>query len=204
MPTYTEATEQLYGMLPAHYRRADADQPGALDQPFKRYLSTVGDQLQGLVDLIGRLGHVGDDGRPASDLADPDRADARWLPWLAQFPGVRLDQLLTTAERRTAIRTRKFDSGSLRSVKRILDVYVAEGGSYTITKHYGDDPWVVRIEVSGVASLSYDALAAANPTYAAVAATYETYDDFPSALAELARNLAAVKPAGVAFDVVAT
>ncbi|HVL33901.1 MAG TPA: phage tail protein [Actinomycetota bacterium] len=86
-PDVHETTEVLYARLPDHYRDADA----RLDYPLLRYLSLIGDQVGELSDLIERFA----DG----ELADPDLADATWLPWLAQLVGARISGLSEAATR---------------------------------------------------------------------------------------------------------
>lgn len=94
---------RLYSRLPEHYRVADA----AAGQPLRRWLAGIGSQIGQLELLINRIDfyNTNDGGQPGdtSDLTDPETADLRWLPWLAQLVGVRLDPSLTDAEQRDAV-----------------------------------------------------------------------------------------------------
>lgn len=66
--------ERLYSRLPEAHRDPDAE----LGYPLLRYLLVAG----GDADELDRLAD-----RVETDLGRPDRADARWLPWLAQHIG---------------------------------------------------------------------------------------------------------------------
>lgn len=94
---------RLYSRLPEHYRTADA----ADGYPLYRWLAGIGSQIGALELLINRLDFytTNDGGQPGdtSDLTDPTTADPRWLEWLAQLVGVRLDPSLTDLERRDAV-----------------------------------------------------------------------------------------------------
>lgn len=145
MPTYTDTTEQAYRLLPGHHRRADGEQPDPLDEPLKRYLSGIGDQLHDVVELIERLAHLDDDGLPASDLADPDLADARWLSWLAQLVGID-GSALTTPELRAAIKATGFRTASTGGLIEAVEATLTGTKRVAIRRHVGGDPWVLYVD----------------------------------------------------------
>lgn len=119
----TLLVDRLYGRLPEVYRSMDAANSQWV---FKRYLAAVLNQMgviDGTIERIAGDNPVGPaapepwalDGqglinwraartnRPSA-LADPDQADAAWLPWLAQLVGAPLDPAATEAERRDTIK----------------------------------------------------------------------------------------------------
>ena len=203
MPTYTDTTEQLYALLPGHHRQTDDEQPGPLDQPLKRYLSAIGDELDDLVALIDRIAYVGSDGSPASDLADPDLADTAWMRWLAQTVGIDPDSG-PGPELQLAIQTRSFDAGSLRSLKATVAALLADPKRYLIVKHADGDPWTIRIfaHPDDAGGRTWDTYDLDFATWNELESTVPTWDDLED-VAPIADRaaLAAVKPAGVLFDV---
>jgi hypothetical protein len=95
-PTYSSFTEEIWESLPEVYRQYDAEQ----DWHFKKYISaftctcmleaiTLMERFWYATEEDGGPGYVpGADGN--CDLANPARADADWLPWLAQVLGISL------------------------------------------------------------------------------------------------------------------
>ena len=161
-PAVTDVTTRLYDGLPELYRVADAP----LGYPFLRFLSLVGD-LAGQVEAIADRIDVPDDA-PAgttSDLLDPDRADAGWLPWLAQLTGAKLptpatsspDPALTPsqyteARRRAAIRDASGGRmvgtvDSIAAAARTALVYKPGGGYVTVTRVPGS-PFLIRVRTT--------------------------------------------------------
>lgn len=112
MPDVHPTTLAIYGRLEEFRRDADA----RLGYPLLRWLSLLGDQAGEISDLFDRIDvlPVEDGGDPdaTSALTDPTAADAAWLPWLAQFVGVQLDESMTEAEQRDAVR---YASSGLRA-----------------------------------------------------------------------------------------
>ncbi|MGW2826954.1 hypothetical protein ACWC24_39175 [Streptomyces sp. NPDC001443] len=95
---------RLYGLLPALYRRYDADRPPARRGPAPA-LDTDPGQLRGFLDLPGaELDRLYSLGRAALALADLERVDGRLLPLLAQWIGWRTDHGLSIAAQRNEIR----------------------------------------------------------------------------------------------------
>lgn len=144
MPTYTDTTETLYALLPEHRRRADDEQGGALDQPLKRYLSGIGDELDDLVVLIDRLAHT-EDGLAASDLADPADADAAWLPWLAQLVGVDTETM-SVPEMRVAIAATNFRAGTRAGIIEAVAGTLTGTKRVTLHRHVDGDPWQLFVD----------------------------------------------------------
>ena len=128
-PTYATTTERIYRQLPEAYRTFDANQNWA----FKKYISSIADQLSEVDQLHERLRFVFPDERvdyyaslneyntyerpagledPAlgwapiaetSDLFDGRTADEDWLPYIGQLIGADISSLNTEAERRDAV-----------------------------------------------------------------------------------------------------
>ncbi|MFF4897846.1 hypothetical protein [Streptomyces sp. NPDC001068] len=96
--------DRLYGLLPALYRRYDADRPPARRGPGPA-LDTDPGQLRGFLDLPGaELDRLYSLGRAALRLADLERVDGRLLPLLAQWIGWHTDHGLPVAAQRGEIR----------------------------------------------------------------------------------------------------
>lgn len=95
-------TLRVYAELPLAYRDADEQ----FGWPLLSWLSLLLDQIGAAVDLYDRIDArtVDEGGSPSetSDLTDPLKADAAWLPWLAQHVGVKTKGL-TVSEQRAAI-----------------------------------------------------------------------------------------------------
>lgn len=123
VPYMTMLVHRLYSRLPAVYRDFDAADSR---WTFKRYLGAAAHQA-GLIDdtitalagedPVGPASPVpwGLDGADldnwvaarrtrASSLGDPVQADPKWLTWLAQLVGARLDPAASVAEQRDTIR----------------------------------------------------------------------------------------------------
>jgi len=123
VPYMSALVDRLWDRLPETYRRMDAND---LTWPFKRYLGGVLDHagtIDATITAVAGDRPVGPAApepwglapdelerwrearvtRPSA-LADPDQAEASWLPWLAQLVGARLDPAATEAERRDTIR----------------------------------------------------------------------------------------------------
>jgi hypothetical protein len=203
MPVYTDTTEQLYALVPAHHRRADAEQEGELDQPLKRCFSAIGDRFHELVLLMNRLAYFGADGLPASDLADPALADAAWLPWLAQWVGVDLSTLPAVSEHRTAITSARFDDGSTGSFRRMIEMWIGDAAPYNIIRRSGGNRWAVKVQLYAgtLPGSTYDQLADEYPSYADMTGSGLTYEQLGAVLLAIQRSLAALKPAWVLLTV---
>lgn len=123
VPYMSTLADRLYQRLPEIYRTMDALDGG---WPFKRYIAgmlAVAGQIDDTIEAIEGERPIGpaspepwalaaDDlenwraarqSRPSA-LADPEQADAAWLPWLAQLVGAVLDPAASEAEQRDTIR----------------------------------------------------------------------------------------------------
>jgi hypothetical protein len=101
-PIYTDTTERLYQSLPECFRTEDESTNWTL----KKFLSSMGDQLDVIDTLTDRYTYVPPEEGPGyrtSDLVDPEVAEAPWMPWLAQLVGVALDTSLPLPEQRATI-----------------------------------------------------------------------------------------------------
>jgi hypothetical protein len=94
-PTFSAATERMYGRLPDFMQAADAT-AGVVpsDYPLKRFISLWMDKAGDVEALIDRFAFATPDegGEPGAtcDLVDPTTADPSWLAWQAQLVGVGL------------------------------------------------------------------------------------------------------------------
>lgn len=140
-PAVEPLAQQVYDRLPQFMRDADPAQDFAL----LRFTSLVPGAIADVDELIERFAFDFPDG--TSDLADPQTADAAWLPWLAQAVGVRLIPDSTEQEKRDAIgsATTGIAAGTRGSIA------VAARSALTGTKyvdvrdHEGGDPWVIGV-----------------------------------------------------------
>ena len=128
-PIYTTTTERLYRRLPEVYRTLDEQN----DWQFKKYLSSIADQLSEIETTIARIEYIPPEQladyyptlnqyntytRPAgventslgydpigevSDLFDARTADAAWLAYIGQLVGVQLTKIPLEADKRDAL-----------------------------------------------------------------------------------------------------
>ena len=128
-PIYTTTTERIYKRLPEVYRILDAQN----EWHFKKYISSISDQLNDIDTLVARLEYILPEDRidyvnslnqyntytrPAgledaaygfdpisetSDLLDGRTADEDWLPYIAQLIGASITTLDNEAEKRDAV-----------------------------------------------------------------------------------------------------
>ena len=128
-PIYTPTTERLYRRLPEFYRILDSQN----DWHFKKYISSIADQLNDIDVLVARLEYIPPEdradyyasldeyntfARPAgletetlgfapigetSDLLDARTSDSAWLAYIAQLIGADISDLVTDTDRRDAI-----------------------------------------------------------------------------------------------------
>lgn len=131
-PIYSSSTEDLYARLPDVYRDQDAlqDNPppnveGVGGYPFKRYISSVGEVIADVEDLIDRIDYitVSDGGAPddTSDLADSLYADAEWFPWIAMVRGIRTGQIVDVNQLIDLLRTNNsYSSGNKQSMINVV------------------------------------------------------------------------------------
>lgn len=103
-PIFDAITERLYENLPEFYRTYDARQNWQL----KKWLSGIGSVLNQVETLVERFDYTPpEEGEKndTSELVDPMKADAAWLPWLAQLVGTQLDPTDSEARNRTRIKS---------------------------------------------------------------------------------------------------
>ncbi|UVF61465.1 hypothetical protein SEA_DALANDE_52 [Gordonia phage DalanDe] len=152
---YSVTTERLYDKLPDIYRETDV----AHDLQFKKFIASTVDVL-GDIDLLverfryrsqiememrkryaqrntiythpGRSIHAPALGS-TSDLVDPTAADAKWLPWLGQLIGVKIDPNESEAVNRDSIRyaSSGFRAGSKDALEKAVRG-VLTGSKYAV------------------------------------------------------------------------
>lgn len=163
-PVVDAVTERVYRRLPEVYRTHD-ERHG--DWPLLRYLSTLTDQWGRWVELV-------DD---PTLLADPARARAEWLPWLAQLVGVKLQPRLTEQERRSAIAAPATgwlagtkEGIRLAAAERLSGAQHVEVHDHAVTEPGDGTVWDVLIRTRRSETGGWDTLTAAAPTWADVEA----------------------------------
>ena len=137
-PTYTTTTERLWRRLPEFYRNLDAttteyENVTSTAYPFKRFISSVSDELNDIDTTVERLKFVPIERRneyiasrdiyntytrPAgledaglgflplnetSDLFDGRTADEEWLVWLGKLTGAKVNALESEATKRDKV-----------------------------------------------------------------------------------------------------
>jgi len=110
-PVVSDAAERLWSSL-GPWMRADGEDTGWA-------LLTLCEGFIGQAQSILSIVEDDDDGNPGwSSVMDVDRAPVEWLPWLAQFVGVRMVAGLDEAAMRLRIRSADgFDRGTPESIK---------------------------------------------------------------------------------------
>jgi hypothetical protein len=128
-PTYSVTTERTYDRLPEAYRTLDAQN----DWQFKKYISSIVDQLGDIDVLVARIGYIPPEDRkdyydslnefntyqrPAgiedpdlgflpieqtSDLFDARTADSDWLDYIGQLTGADTTRFPTPDEKRDVL-----------------------------------------------------------------------------------------------------
>lgn len=191
-PDLSEPTARMYDGLPDLYAEADAQQ--APPYPLARYLSLIGDVLADVDTVAAKLGAYDDD---AVTLADPARADAAWLPWLAQLMGVDITGYAAESDRRAAMLAARSapGEGTIEAIRRAARSALSPDARWKgYARVYRDaaNPWLIHVdtlpqETPNPAAI-YAATALVKPagaritqssyaaTYATVQAVYTTYE----------------------------
>lgn len=137
-PIYSETTEALYGRLPAAYRQEDENQGWVL----KTWLSGVVDQAGDVEAFINRASYdTPDDGGSPTDssaLADPEKADAAWLPWIAQVLGKKINPRFTEQQTRDYLSTAGYTSGTKKAIAEAAASELVGTRSVTVYDHTTD------------------------------------------------------------------
>lgn len=139
-PVTNAATERWYASLPAFYRDDDA----AADWPLLRYMGTIGLVLGELRTLHERLDISGPG--DSSELADPVKADAAWLPWLALMVGARLPGT-SVEDRRSAIAgaVGGWQAGTRAGILTAAKTALTGTRSVTLFDHWEGDPFAMSV-----------------------------------------------------------
>ncbi len=172
-PPVGTVTARTFEALPEVYRAADEASPQAW--PLLRWLDLLLGQLEPVVDLIARLDYrPADDpdpggSRTAGDLVNPARADAAWLPWLAQLLGVDVAGLVP-GEQRTALSSpaTSWARGTVGATAAAAARGLSGDKVVVVTPGYGGDPWTIGIGTRDAETTmlsSWAALEAAAPTW---------------------------------------
>lgn len=199
-PVVSPITEELYAAL-GPWADADGEDTG---WALLHFCESIAKTLQPLIDVIRDL----DDGTPGwAIIMDPDRAPAKYLPWLGQFVGVPVDTYQTEAEQRAAI---KAEQGWQRGTPAYFLTQVRKWlqGTQHIDLTERDTSayhFAVRVYRGELAGLHYDTLDAMYGSYNAMDAAYATYNDMTSnSEQQLIDTAKAAKPAGLVMAMTVT
>lgn len=170
-PLFLPLTEEWWSRLPRVYRLSE----GRLGFPLKRWMSLLGDEADGIAVAARAI------------VTDPATSRPRWLPWIAQLIGIVLDPSNSVATQRAAFaRAERLTHGSAAA---IIDVLGRRwpGVTWTVTPHWGGDPWVVMIEsptgspaLTGSPITTFAELQATFATFAEAQAAVPTFADLSS------------------------
>jgi hypothetical protein len=117
-PAVSDAAERLFTSL-GPWSRADSELTG---WALLHFCESIAGRYQDILSIV----ESGDDGEPGwSAVLDANRAPATWLPWLAQFVGVRLPPGLSEEAQRLRIKsTDGFRRGSPDAVRAAAKQYL--------------------------------------------------------------------------------
>ncbi len=136
-PTVSDITEELYSACGYWATRDTEDEVW----PLLEVAESIGGRLQPVEDVIR---DTEDDDPGWSVVVDVTRAPLSWLPWLAQFGGVRIPQAMSEADQRAYIQTapsqRRGSPGAIEEAAKLSltgtkQVYMTErhGNAYRLT-----------------------------------------------------------------------
>jgi len=190
-PAVAEATLDLYGRLPEHFRTADV----ATGYQLLRYLDLLGFQAQEVRDVLELLG--------AGQAGMPLTAPGAWLDWMAQF--VNLDTTaMPEAEKRIAIdAASSLIAGSEESMRLTIEALLGGEKRYMIERHADGEPFKIRIyvNVDDAGGTTWDTLAVDYPSWNAWEAV-TSWDDLATVAPINERAaLLAVKPAWIVLEI---
>lgn len=196
-PTLTHTGGRLFDAVAPLARTADAAHGHAL--------AWMSAGIASMLDDVADLSRDGEDGTPGwAGLFDLNRVPARYLPWLAQFVGVRIPPGLSEAAQRQRIReTDGFRRGSPGAIKGAARQHLAGTRTVYLTERHGSaygltvatlenetpDPAAVVaavkaqtpagivLAVTVVRGGTYQTLRDTHPDYADVRSTFVTYTD---------------------------
>lgn len=185
----TPLTDRLEAGLPDAFRDADNTDPR---RPLRRYLEVAlgdGDALEVLLDRLG------------TDLADPRRADAAWLPWLAQLVGLTLPADATEQTRRDLLSSRAggYLTGTRSAIVAAARAALTGTRSATVQPVLNGDEFLVGLRTLGSETPSTDAVLDAIERAGARPAGYDVEVTFYAASWD---TLEAAYPTSAAWDAV--
>jgi hypothetical protein len=129
-PIVSKTAEEIYaGLIPW------TDDDEALDWPLLKYVDSITRDL----DVLNTLVRDSDE-RPGWSLAlDVDAAPKEYLPYLAQFFGVSVDQDLSEADQREQIKeTARFKRGTLKAILSAARPYLTGSKAVGYIERYPD------------------------------------------------------------------
>ena len=196
--TCSPDTLRLWGVLPQFAQDSDA----ANGYPFLTWLEGPCSLLQTVDDMARDQGS-----NPGwSVLLDITRCPTAYLPWLAQFVGVRFSTLQTTdAQMRAAITTEQgFQRGTVAALIAATAPFMTSTAGVVVTERYGGDPYAVLVTLPGADVIgTYEFTDAKYATYTAADAAYATYSaaDLSAGTPQIEAALQAALPAGLKLTV---
>ena len=185
------------GALASDGWAADEDASGQLIA----WLSGIGQMFQS----IDNLSHDGfdDDGNPApgwSQLLDINRCPTRYLPWLAQFLGVRLNTNLRDDQQRYAIANPQgFGRGTATAIIAAVNQYLSPGFTATLIERDTSAYHLsIKVPTAGIAGLSTcESVYLTYTTCSALAAAYSTCAGLWKIPGEITAAVMSAIPAGL-------
>lgn len=199
-PVVTDTAIELYQALGPHYRKAE-ERGAEID---RWELMELCESIMGRLDPVEIVIRDTDDGPGWSIVMDPDRAPSLWLPWDAQFGGVRVLIGLSDADQRIRIKNtdgmRRGSPGAIVSAAQSVltgakTVYLVErhGSAYRLTVAaktsetpnldaltravVAQKPGALVMAVVTVVGDDYDTLRDTHTSYDDVLSTYTSYSD---------------------------
>lgn len=112
------------------------------DRPLLRYMSTLGDQIGNVENIIDRIG------ASPSALTDPAIADAAWLPWLGQLVAARLTLPIgdiEAARAQIATALTGIRRGSAQALVGIVQPVLSGTQQVQIIPNFGGNPWFLGV-----------------------------------------------------------
>lgn len=196
-PEYSATTEEIYEALGPVTRHDEETNWSTL-----HFVAALGELLH----ETEQWSRDTEDGPGWSGYMQVETAPAEALPWLAQMKGVRIvEGIPDTAQRQLIAEASGFARGSVGAIRKTAQAYLKGTKQVDIyERETSPYQYRVRIYLQEIAGMSYNDLAAAEPTYADVIAEYPTYDTFSSDPNRLVAALERTKPAGLVLSVTMT
>lgn len=150
------------------------------------------------------LSLYGPDGRPGwADAVDVDHVPPFWVPWLAQFVGVRIPGNTSAADALAMVRAREgWERGTPAHMIRTAQRYLRDGSPVFLTERDGGAyRLTVRLYRHDLAAPTYAELNVSGGSYDNLTDDFPTYADLGSGAEDVDRALQTAKPGGLILNV---